>query len=104
MKVSLEDIITRVVKEVVTELIRNGVEIDAGRQPCNGCSAGHAPERPATKTERIDMTPYKSPLLTESHIKRLHALTGRIEIPRDTIITPKAKELIKRKQITVIID
>ncbi|MDZ7724100.1 MAG: hypothetical protein U5R06_15160 [candidate division KSB1 bacterium] len=47
MKVSLEDIITRVVKEVVAELIRNGVEIETAPHSSPRSDAGQA--APAAK-------------------------------------------------------
>ena len=47
------------------------------------------------------MSSYRTPVLTENHIQRLHPLTGEIIVPQGTVITPKARELIKVKQILV---
>jgi len=47
------------------------------------------------------MSKYKTPILTENHIQRLHELTGKVIIPQGTIVTPKAKELLKEKNLSL---
>jgi ethanolamine utilization cobalamin adenosyltransferase len=47
------------------------------------------------------MKKYRTPVLTEDHIRRLHELTGEIIIPRGTVITPKARELVRKNQIII---
>ena len=54
------------------------------------------------KKEKIDMSAYKSPVLTENHIKRLHELTGEIVVPGGTIITPKARQALRSKKIAIV--
>jgi hypothetical protein len=86
---------------VIKELKKQGIEIVSGNRV-------YGKENPQeglrTKTEKIDMTKYRSPVLTENQIRRLHELTGEIIIPRGTVITPKAVELIKEKQISIVFD
>ena len=101
-EVSLEKIINLVVREVVSELEKRGVKIVTSSQnsPINtGDSLTVAGIK--TKTEKIDMTGYKTPILTERHIDRLHELTGEIIIPMGTVITPKAREVIKQKNLSI---
>jgi ethanolamine utilization cobalamin adenosyltransferase len=86
---------------VIKELKKQGVEIVSG----NGVYGKKNPQEGLrTKTETIDMTKYRSPVLTENQIRRLHELTGEILIPTGTVITPKALELIKEKQISIVFD
>ena len=47
------------------------------------------------------MSKYKTPVLTENHMRKLHVLTGEVIVPKGTVVTPKAKELIKEKQILI---
>ncbi|MDZ7724101.1 MAG: hypothetical protein U5R06_15165 [candidate division KSB1 bacterium] len=61
-------------------------------------------KRRRPQSETIDMSGYQSPVLTERQIQRLHDLTGRVIVPSGTVVTPKAKELLKRKQISLIIE
>jgi hypothetical protein len=56
------------------------------------------------KVERIDMSKYRSPVLTENHLRRLHALTGEVIVPKKTVITPKAREIAKEKNIIITCD
>ena len=101
MEISLEKLIGLVTAEVVKELKKQGVRIidSSGK---NG-TYNHI-NNYRTKSEEIDMSKYKTPILTENHIQRLHELTGIVTVPQRTIITPKAKELLKEKNITVQIE
>lgn len=101
MNISLDKLIQMITANVVKELKKQGVGIVSGNG-INGKEDPHSGLR--NKTEKIDMSKYKSPVLTENQIRRLHELTGEIIIPRDTVITPKAGELIKEKQISIVLD
>jgi len=94
-RVSLETLIQSVVRELVAELKRQGVEIidgPAGRDATVGPS-------PARRTECPDLSGYKTPVLTEAHVQRLSVLTGAVQVPRGTVVTPKAREILKAKRI-----
>ncbi len=93
MEVNIENIIQIVTRQVVKELRARGVKINYSARP------GDPHNALRTKTETIDMSKYRTPLLTENHIRRLHELTGEVVIPEGTVITPKARELIKEKKI-----
>ncbi|MFZ5517310.1 MAG: hypothetical protein ACOY90_11765 [Candidatus Zhuqueibacterota bacterium] len=100
MDISLEKLIQLVTAEVVKELKKQGVQVvSADGRPVHGLSENAL----RTKSEQINMGAYKSPVLTENHIRKLHELTGEVIIPRGTVITPRAKELIKQKQLIVTI-
>ena len=97
MQITIEYLITRIVQEVIKELKDKNISVTFSNSAENKTSSHSA------KTETIDMSKYKTPVLTENHIQRLHALTGEIIIPEGTIITPKAKELIQEKQLQITI-
>ena len=99
MEIGLEKLISLVTAEVIKELKKQGVqavalsEKSAQNSQVNGLR---------TKSEEIDMSKYKTPILTEKHIRKLHDLTGEVVIPKGTIITPKAKEIIKERKISIV--
>ncbi len=156
MEVSLEIVIRRVTEEVVRELARQGIRIDAdgscertrterggvsplspdntarnsaagvaglsseasGRTERGGVSplspdntarnnatgvAGLSSEA-SGRTERVDMTGYRTPVLLERHISRLHALTGVVAVPKGTVISPKAREELKDRNILLYME
>ncbi len=102
-EVSIDIIVSMVVKEVLRELEKNNVRVVYSDSPKE--SFNHVTRLPdkglKTKTEKIDMSAYRSPVLTENHINRLHELTGEIIIPRSTIITPKAKQALRQNKIVI---
>jgi hypothetical protein len=103
-EVSLDKIVSLVVQEVVKELARHNIKVvHTGPAPAGGVLSGNVaqPDGFRTKIEKIDMKAYRSPVLTENHINRLHELTGEIVIPRKTILTPKARMALKSKNIAV---
>jgi len=90
MKISIERLIELIVKQVVAELTKRGVEIDFGDE--NKLLLN-------TKVE-IDMSCYKTPVLTENNFQFISA-EGEIIIPEKTVITPGAREIIKKKKLIV---
>lgn len=105
-EISIEKIVNLVVKEVVQELVKQGVKVvsTGGSTVPSNISLPSANVGLRTKSEKIDMSKYKSAVLTENHINRLHELTGEIIIPKGTIVTPKAKQKIREKQIAITIE
>jgi len=108
-KVSLETIIHMITKQVIEELQKNDVEIVMHDSGNDQNQQGKNQERiqssnPKNKVERIDMSSFRSPVLTENHIQRLHVLTGEIIVPKGTVLTPKARQLIIQKNILLTIE
>ncbi|MBN1782677.1 hypothetical protein JW948_16190 [bacterium] len=96
MEVSIEQIIVRIVQEVVRELkARNVTVVYGGSTPVSGVQG-------RSRSETIDMSAYKTPVLTENRLQRLHELTGEVIVPEGTIVTPKARELIRRKNLKIV--
>lgn len=98
MQITLEELILKITREVIRELNRQNVSVTIGGQPVGSHQPGLI-----THTETIDMSKYKTPVLTENHIQRLHELTGEIIIPPGTVITPKARELVHQKNLKITI-
>ncbi|MBN2029281.1 hypothetical protein JW824_03455 [bacterium] len=102
-EISLEKIVDSVVREVIKALQKEGVKVVlTPRNPTDSDPAGKNQNYPLrNKTENMDMSLYRTPVLTENRIQKLHPLTGEIIVPKGTVITPKARELIQSKQILV---
>lgn len=98
MEITLEKLITLVTAEVVKELKKQGIQVIYSSEHKGSVISTDSLR---TKSEKIDMSRYRTPVLTEIHIRRLHELTGEVIIPENTIITPKAKEIIKEKRLII---
>lgn len=92
--ISLEEIVALVVKEVVLELSKRGIQID-------GENSNLTTPEVAKQKIKIDMSKYKTPLLTEAHILELDSIIKEVEIPKRTIITPSAFDLIRQNKIII---
>ena len=102
-EIPLEKIVDSVVREVIRELHKKGVKVVMPKYHSQNrqLSKKEGIHSYRNKTETIDMGVYKTPILTENHIQKLHELTGEVIVPQGTVITPKARELIQTKQILV---
>ena len=94
MDISLEQIITIVVKEVISELSRRGIHIESE------ISKGTKNVQ-SRKKIRIELKEYKTPLLTENHILEMDSNIDEIEVPLKTLITPSAKDLVRNRKIKI---
>ncbi len=92
--ISLEEIVALVVKEVVLELNKRGIQIDGKISNITKFGASR-------KKIKMDMKKYKTPLLTEAGILELSLEIEEIEIPEKTIITPSAFDLIRERKIVI---
>ena len=88
----IEAIVRQAVDEVLKELTRRGAVLPGPQAP---------PAAP-TGSQRIDMHLYKTPLLTENALARLHELTGTVIVPAATVVTPRAKEVLRQKNISIV--
>ena len=101
MKISLEDIVAMVVKEVIAELKRNDVEIVTG----NSSSTKNNISLPKEKTQhKMDFSKFKTPLVTEEQIRNLSSNIKEIIVPKGTLLTPNARDLIRKRNLTLISD
>lgn len=98
MKISVEKIIEIVVREVISELMKRGYEINFSTTVTNPVSdlSGNTKSR-----VEMNMGGYKTPVLTENNILLMGQGITEIIIPEKTIITPGARDLIKKKKIII---
>lgn len=94
MKISLEEIISLVVKEVIAELARKGIQVDG---EINNFSMADTTKQKV----KMDFKEYKTPLLTEARILELDSEVVEIEVPVKTIVTPSAQDLIRKRNIII---
>lgn len=94
MKISLEEIISLVVEEVIKELSRKGIQVD-GR--FNNVSQKNIDKQKV----KLNLSEYKTPLLTEAHILDLDEGVKEVEVPLKTIVTPSAQDLIRQRKIII---
>lgn len=95
MNISIEKLVEIIVREVVTALLKQGVEINFDsheKDPLN---------LKLSKRQTIDMSNYKTPVLTENHLLSLEPEVTDIEIPEETILTPGAKDIIKKRKLII---
>jgi hypothetical protein len=104
--ISVEAIILQVTERVIRELRNQGVRVVSA----GGSSHAQTPAipgqcgAPSIRTERMDMAEYRTPVLTERHVRKLHPLTGSVTVPRGTVVSPKARELLRDRNIKLCIE
>ncbi len=98
MEVSLERLIEAVIREIVAELSKRGVTLASN--PENRGSTDF-PASQKRLTEIIDLKSYKSPVLTENHLASLELGVREIVLPRGTVITPGAREIISKRKLII---
>lgn len=95
MKINAERLIELIVKRVIEELSNRGVQVEFSEgTPGNGTGKSRGPKV-------IDMTGYKTPILTEHHVRSLDMQVVEIEVPANTVVTPGAKDIIRQRKLTV---
>jgi len=87
---TVESIVRRVTREVWLELARKGKTPPAG------------PAALPDGAVRLDMSKYRTPVLTERALMGLHNRTHTVVAPAGTVVTPRAKELVRDKRITIV--
>jgi hypothetical protein len=120
MTIDLDELIAAIVRETLKELARLGIDIDRHALPetpivipenfiqlnspehrrVTTALTGSA-ERDQAHRATIDLAMYKTPVLTERHLRSIGEGISEIEIPAGTVITPGARELIKHRGLKV---
>ena len=96
MNLSIEEIVNRVVAEVMAELSRRGAKLDSGPPPKNPVKADPPP---GASVYVVDMSGFRSPVLLESHLISLGPEVKEVAVPTGTVITPGARGIIRRKNL-----
>jgi len=101
LRIEIEKLIDLIVREVIAELSKRGV--DVASSPKGKINAAPAvSSRESRQREIIDMRSFRTPVLTENQLALLDSKTIEIVIPKETVITPGAREIIKKKNLAVI--
>lgn len=99
MKIDIQKLIEMIAAEVISQLARMGVEIENTHQKKERAGSVRTFNY---KCRVIDMSGYKSPVLTENQLISLTYETEEVIIPIGTVITPGAKDIIRQKKIKLI--
>lgn len=98
MTVDIQKLIQMITAEVISQLSRMGVQITS--LPGNE-TAPVVTNQNNNKSKIIDMNGYRTPVLTENQVEVLESDLSEIIIPKGTVITPGAKDLIKKRNLSV---
>ena len=94
MNMSIQEIVELVTREVIKELIRQGVVVDKSLP-------GIPVSENGKEVVEVDMSGYKTPILSESSFHKIATETKELIVPEKTVITPGAREIIKKNQIRI---
>lgn len=97
--ISIEQLVESIVREVVAELTKRGVEIGSSVLPGRGTPL--APVQGGSTLE-IDMAAYRTPVLTEGQLSRIDAKVSTIIVPCNTVVAPGAWGVIRSKKLTLV--
>lgn len=98
MNISYEKLVELIVKEVIAELSKRGINIDL--KNINSNILNSAKNKIESKI-KLDFNGFKTPLVTEEKIINLSENVKEIIVPAKTIFTPSAMDLIKKKNIKI---
>ena len=98
MEVSVEKLIELIVKEVAAELSRRGIAVIPASE--KGTLSGVQPSQRHLQ-EIADLKIYKTPVLTENHLASLESSVREIVLPKGTVVTPGARDIIVRKKLII---
>jgi hypothetical protein len=98
-EISIEQLVETVVRQVLAELAKRGVQV----RPAGTGSGGV----PAVKGEggtslEIDMSKFRTPVLTENQLINIGTKVSTIIVPCTTVVTPGAWDIIKAKQLRLV--
>ena len=105
MNLSIEELVNKVVAEVLAELSRRGVKVDVGSpqkspvQVASHLKVVKVADMATTAVHVVDMSGFRSPVLLENYLLSLGPEVKEIAVPCGTVVTPGAKEVIKKKNL-----
>lgn len=98
MEVTIEKLIELIVKEVAAELSKRGIAVIPA--PEKGASLGvHVSQRHLR--EITDLKNYKTPVLTENHLASLEPSVREIVLPKGTVLTPGARDIVLKRKLII---
>lgn len=100
MNIDIENIIRVIVKEVVSELNKRGIEIKT-----SGKYAHLFEDSGSTEVKgrmEFDLKGYATPVLTGERLEKIEPGIREIIVPRGTVLTPGAREIIRKEKLIII--
>jgi hypothetical protein len=91
-----EQLVEAIVRAVIAELRRRGVEV-GGSMPGSGPVRAR---RDATSVE-MDFSEYKTPVLTERQVRGVDPGIVEIIVPAGTLCTEGARDLLQKRKLTL---
>jgi hypothetical protein len=98
LKINIEKLVEIITNEVVEQLTQLGVEIDYSSIKERKIISGNNRKN---LNEIINLKNYKTPVLTINQLNSLGEDILEIEVPRGTIITPGARDIIKKRNLRI---
>jgi len=99
VEISVEQLVETIVRQVLAELAQRGVQVG----PSVTNAAGRQAVRGQTGTSlEIDMSKFRTPVLTENQLINIGAKVSTIIVPCSTVVTPGAWDIIKAKQLSLV--
>ncbi|MGK9477807.1 hypothetical protein [Melioribacter sp. OK-6-Me] len=89
-KINIKTLIEVIIKEVIKELEKRGYEFTYEEI-----------EKSKNDSFEIDMSNFKTPVLTENMLMQIEKNFSEIIIPTGTVITPGAKEFLNQRRIKI---
>jgi hypothetical protein len=96
VQISIEKLVEIIVREVVKELLAKGIVIDNTSFSHNKIE--YLEEK---KSIEIDMSGFRTPVLTENQLTSLESSIEEIIVPGGTILTPVAREIIQKRKLKI---
>jgi hypothetical protein len=98
MQISFDMLVQAVVKAVIAELNRQGIEVTG--MPGPSWPRGDAG---VSRSVEIDFSEYKTPVLAERQVQGVARAVAEIIVPHGTIVTEGAKDLIDKRKMKLTI-
>jgi hypothetical protein len=93
--IPIDKLVEIIVRQVLAELAKQGIRV--GGSPGRQSPAGADPARVT-----IDMTGYRTPVLTEDRVRSLDPRVREILVPPGTVCTIGARDTLQRRKIKMI--
>lgn len=94
MEINIESLIKIIVKEVIAELSKSGIKIKYAEENILGSKM--------KKQHKVNMNGFKTPVLTENSFDLIDPAVEEIIIPEGTVLTPGAREIIKKRNYLLV--
>ena len=99
MNMSIEELVNRIVADVLAELSKRGVTAVSGPPQRSSVPAASESNSAHSAVYVVDVSGFRSAVLLENHLLPLGPEVKEIAVPCGTVMTPGAKEIMKKKNL-----